>query len=121
MVGGAQLPVDFEGDGAGAGVLSWGQRDLWRILEEQDTARAVPVLPQSNCATGRRDRAPSRNRCGVPTLDRGSRRPEAVRVSGPAGSQPDAQSGMRTVQLKSVLLVKGIVLAGLQHPRDGVS
>jgi hypothetical protein len=40
--------VDFEGDGAGVDVLSWGQRELWRVIEEKDTwlpIGAVTPLP----------------------------------------------------------------------------
>jgi hypothetical protein len=32
-----EVLVDFEGGGTGAEVLSWGQRDLWRIMQEKHT------------------------------------------------------------------------------------
>jgi hypothetical protein len=32
-----RVPVRFEGEGAGIGELSWGQRELWRVIREQRT------------------------------------------------------------------------------------
>jgi hypothetical protein len=49
MVDAARLLVDFEGGGAGEGELSWGQRDLWRIMQEKHswlpigTVRPLPA------------------------------------------------------------------------------
>jgi condensation domain-containing protein len=43
-----QLVVDFEGDGAGEGVLSWGQREIWHVIKERKTwlpIGAVQELP----------------------------------------------------------------------------
>lgn len=34
---GQQVLVAFEGDGAGVGELSWGQRELWHVVEEKHT------------------------------------------------------------------------------------
>jgi hypothetical protein len=49
MVEAAQrLVVDFEGDGAGVGELSWGQREIWLTMQERKTwlpIGAVQPLP----------------------------------------------------------------------------
>jgi hypothetical protein len=46
---GTEVPIRFEGDRTGVGELSWGQRDLWRVMEEKHTwlpiGTALPLPP----------------------------------------------------------------------------